>query len=60
MFVGRLPAVPQRCDVFAGDANNVNLGGDAHAALVRLSQSVFCYDDKVIEGVKWRLRPVSP
>ena len=46
--------------VFAGDANNVNLVEMRMRPLSVCPRASSCYDDKVIEDVKWRLRPVSP
>ena len=60
MYVGRLLATaPKRCDVFVGDATNVNLVELRMRPLSVCLRASSCYDDKVIEDVKWRLRPVS-
>ena len=53
----RLP--PKRCDVFVGDANNVNLVEMRMRPLSVSLRASSVYDEKEITDVKWRLRPVS-
>ena len=50
---------PKRCDVVVGDANNVNEVELRMRPLSVCLRASSCYDDKVIEWWKWRLRPVA-
>ena len=55
-----LQLAPKRCDVFVGDANNVNQVVLRMRPLHVSLRASSIYDDKVLEDVQWRLKPQEP